>query len=699
MAIIGIGRNGVGLGHQSRVIALLDALYDRGERPVLLLQGQSCGVARTCYPTAPCPYIWQLTESQREDWRRTVEGYAQLSDPAVIIEDTHPIGISFSSSVRKVLLLRPVEFSAMMGLIQNNRAQFSDYVVADAPGSPTWPYAADETSSIMASNRVSIAGPIYRRPGAADVADVRHKYNLRPGYDICVFSMGGGGDHEGCDDATLFVARATVAAHALQANDPHARLIFVKGPLFSQKVRIPSIFETVAIEPSMPALFRVARAAMIRLGFNSVWEALGGGTPIYPFVGTSYLEPIDTRLRLLMERGLAFDNIVEAWHAKKANSRFAKVTRELSKQWSGCPTVQTLDLIAHCATTRIQSSVRGRRVPGYSSLRGALVTSPPDKQDLKASASASAWEYNDSKSSPVLLSAQNSYQAPSNQPAASSVPRLQAELREALTRAVSDDSYDRELSPLRLFHSKPEFVVRIDDVVDLHDGLKYFIDCVLSLHVYCALEMIPFHCKLTEQALSSAGLSTRTVEVGQHGYSHLPCAGFESPRAEFDLHQPVPTATELQILSAGKVMIQQRLGSFFSGGFSAPYDRLAPWLAEAWAQLGGRFLSFVWERPNGALVKTVRVPVDIWDWKSRRLHTIDTIVQQICASTTRYGYTGVVLHQQHLRDVDVRRVVKKLLAGILRLGYKSVRFSTRAHFQSATTTASLYREYNRHRGV
>ncbi len=174
MAIIGIGRNGVGLGHQSRVIALLDALYDRGERPVLLLQGQSCGVARTCYPTAPCPYIWQLTESQREDWRRTVEGYAQLSDPAVIIEDTHPIGISFSSSVRKVLLLRPVEFSAMMGLIQNNRAQFSDYVVADAPGSPTWPYAADETSSIMASNRVSIAGPIYRRPGAADDADVRH---------------------------------------------------------------------------------------------------------------------------------------------------------------------------------------------------------------------------------------------------------------------------------------------------------------------------------------------------------------------------------------------------------------------------------------------------------------------------------------------------------------------------------------------
>src|SRR5271155_1170171 len=105
MAIIAIGRNGIGLGHFSRMAALCTALADKGETPVLLAQGHRwCALPRTL-PVGPCPYFSDLTTRERDQWRKRVEAYAHLSNPAVVIEDTHPIGFRFSRQVRRVLLV------------------------------------------------------------------------------------------------------------------------------------------------------------------------------------------------------------------------------------------------------------------------------------------------------------------------------------------------------------------------------------------------------------------------------------------------------------------------------------------------------------------------------------------------------------------------------------------------------------------
>jgi hypothetical protein len=220
MTILAIGRNGIGLGHQSRIVALCDALFEIGQIPILLIQGQSHGLFRTCYPTSPCPYLSDLSQQERFNWKRNVENYALLSDPAVVIEDTYPMGIHFSPNVRRILLVRPLTFSPMMDLLAANESDFDHCLIADAPGSPTWPYHPEQTRTIETSLRITIVGPIYRRPHAGEIASVRRRYHYRRGEDICLFSMGGGGDHAGATDAEQFVVRALEAGQSLKRRYP-----------------------------------------------------------------------------------------------------------------------------------------------------------------------------------------------------------------------------------------------------------------------------------------------------------------------------------------------------------------------------------------------------------------------------------------------------------------------------------------------
>lgn len=694
MAIVVIGRNGVGLGHQSRLAALCDALLDIGQTPVLLRQGKVHDVIGGSYPVLPCPYFDEMSQSERLAWLRHVEAYADLSNPAVVIEDTHPIGVQYSERVKKILIIRPLMFSAMMELLKGAKTRFDHYLVADEPSSPTWPYSSHQTRIIANIPGLSIVGPIFRSPRTNEIALVRRRYRYRPAEKICLFSMGGGGDHDGAEDAAQFVDQAITMGKALKAFDQQARLVFVKGPLFPQHMVVPPFFEVVDAERQMPALFRLAHSAMIRLGFNSVWEAISGATPIIPFAGTSFQEPMQERSAALIRNKLAFTDIVTAWQANKFTTDTTDDARKLRRRWTGKPNRKVLDLV--CEALHLSDNF----IVGPST-RCAF---PNRFQYVDEVTDVSQHDVVIHKGQSPLVQIKATFNSArrglrsvtSAAETATSSSYMQKELANFLLETLSyADSRRHSQSPLRRFHTLPDVVVRIDDVVELHDGIKRLVHFALEKEIPLAFEVIPFHCKVTEERLRSIGLSESNLQIGQHGYSHLPFKGFESERAEFNPYRDRPAPFELQSLRSGKVMLQQRFGTLFCGGYSAPFDRLSPWLPEAWYQLGGTFLSYIWDRPSGARIKAVKVPVDVWNWEARRMKPIGDLVVDLCRFTTRNGYTGMVLHQQHFHYAGYLEFITKLLSVMIDSGYRPVPLKLHACLQGSRTAKSVYRVYER----
>jgi hypothetical protein len=693
MAIVVIGRNGIGLGHQARMAALCASLRTHGQTPVLLRQGRVHQAIYGPFPISYCPYFNELTQAERELWQTNLEAYAHLSNPSVVIEDTHPTGIQYSDDIRKVLVVRPLTFVPMMNLLKSAEARFDYYLVADEPHSPTWPYTPVETSLIKSTPGVSIIGPLFRSPPLNDIREVRRRYGYRRGEDICVFSMGGGGNHYGTEDAVHFVREATTAGQLLKEFDRNARLVLVKGPLFPEKVTIPPIFEIVDSEPQMPALLRLARAAMIRLGFNSVWESIAGFTPIVPFLGTSYQEPMDLRLASLIRNGFAFTDIEAAWDAGKFAGRKTQAGR-LGTRWTGRPKSSVVNLICGPMTRVIRTVVKSRVHSQHSNdspqaSEQEIWTVNSDNADEPSAQFVQIGTNSSVAKTTVVLPTARFSQRPSGN------SFLQAQLSDFVIKAIETSGNSIGRSPFGSFHKHPDIIVRIDDVIELHDGLERFIHFATEHRIPLTLEIIPLHCKIREESLRSLGLTESNVELSQHGYSHLPFEGFSGECAEFDPYAPRPTFSELDSLRAGKTTLQQRFGSLFCGGYSAPFDRFSPWLAEAWYQMDGQFLSFIWNRPNGARIKSVRVPVDVWNWNARRPRAIGDIIRGLCRSATRNGYTGLVLHQQHFHNEEYLHLISRLLIVMLGAGFRPVPLSAHALLHASRTTTSVYRTYNR----
>ena len=180
MAIVALGRNGIGLGHQARLASLCEALRSVRQTPVFLCQGESHRQFLASEPTWALPYLSAESEETRGVWRRNVERYANLSEPAVVIEDTHPCGISFSKEVRRVLIIRPLCFEPMMAQLESDSPSFDHFIVADHPDSPTWPYSINQTTALLGVDNLTIAGPIFRIAQQESINAVRRRYRIVP---------------------------------------------------------------------------------------------------------------------------------------------------------------------------------------------------------------------------------------------------------------------------------------------------------------------------------------------------------------------------------------------------------------------------------------------------------------------------------------------------------------------------------------
>ena len=313
MAIVSLAVNGVGLGHLVRATCVCEALLTVGERPVVFSQGLFPLHDGSTVPGKQIPSLWRANTSQRRRVASEIASIARISRPSVLIEDTHPNPLDLPPDIRRVLLVRPTTFDYLLELERVYGALYDSFLLCDDPVSPTWPYTGAETETLSSWRHWQCIGPIYRGATEVQRAEVRSRYRLDE-RKLCVFTMGGGGVHAAADrDAERFVERAEAIASSLMSLDPDARLLFVRGLYFPQDLHLDEPFEEVQREHLMPALLAEAHAAVVRTGYNTLWECIAAGTPFVPFIGTTFEEPNDERLQRLRDRGLVQGALSLLW--------------------------------------------------------------------------------------------------------------------------------------------------------------------------------------------------------------------------------------------------------------------------------------------------------------------------------------------------------------------------------------------------
>jgi hypothetical protein len=304
MAIVFVPLNGIGLGHVSRSFALARALRELGDAPVIFSQGIYPEFMAAQVPGLSVGALYQIPPADRARKLGEIAECARQSSPSVVIEDTHPADIRFEPDIFTVLIVRPTLMSSMRDLRERETGAYRAFVIADHPESPTWPFDDESTAEILSWPDWKIMGPVFRCPTAEGRERVRAKYVMRRGQPLYVFSMGGGGSQPGTHDAVNFVESSAELASKIAARVSGARFIYIRGPLFPDDFKVPSIFETYSVESDLPALLAEADGVIGRPSMNSCWEAIGAATPFFAILGKSYVEPIAERLNRLQAAGL-----------------------------------------------------------------------------------------------------------------------------------------------------------------------------------------------------------------------------------------------------------------------------------------------------------------------------------------------------------------------------------------------------------
>lgn len=384
--------NGIGHGHLSRSLQICRWLRRHGRRPVIFYQGHYLSSAASRQPGISFPAIYHLAPAAAQAAADEAVRFASLTDPAVIIEDTHPVRVKFPPDVSRVLIVRPTDFSYICSLNADFASTVDHFLVCDAPGSPSWPYSRQETDRLRQLPKWTCIGPIFRRPTAASRGRVTRRYALEEGQPLFVFSMGGGGQVDGCKDRENFSRRSVRIAEKIRALFAEPRLLFVTGPLWPDHVPIPEGFEVVRHEPDLHALFAVSTGAVLRPGFNSTWECIASKTPFLPVVGTNYFEPTARRIQCFRERGLVAASVAD-WQDSQWLDRFRDACSAVLAEYPGVPAAAHLGALTGYSANHIakRATVRLGTEPG--SVTGC--DSPRAGPDASTAANALLIRIND----------------------------------------------------------------------------------------------------------------------------------------------------------------------------------------------------------------------------------------------------------------------------------------------------------------
>jgi|GEM_PF-6849969 len=342
MAIVLLALNGIGLGHLSRLAEIAACLHSAGEKPVLFYQSVAYPYARPDFQAIGIQSLRKCSDDYRLRVQDGINMLCSVAGPHIFIEDTHPSNLRIRQSTRQFLVVRPTTFAYLVECRRIYERYYTGFLIADEPDSPTWPYTEEETAEIRSWKKFCFIGPVFRTAGDDDIESLRYKYGWQPDRPFFVFSMGGGGQQAGANDTERFLDEAIVVAHKIRERHPRARLLFVKGPLYKEARALPEIFESIDSEKNLPALFALAQGAVIRPGFNAVWECIHAGTPFYYIQGTVFSEPVGDKMMRLARFGLADnDKFLDDDYTVDYKNRCA----EIADRWNGQPNASFAEAI------------------------------------------------------------------------------------------------------------------------------------------------------------------------------------------------------------------------------------------------------------------------------------------------------------------------------------------------------------------
>jgi hypothetical protein len=229
----------------------------------------------------------------------------------------------------------------------------------------------------------------------------------------------------------------------------------------------------------------------------------------------------------------------------------------------------------------------------------------------------------------------------------------------------------RPISTRSTGNSVNRLVIRFDDVTELEDVVVAIILSCLEQGLCLSLDVIPYLCRFDASHLRSLGAGADRVEVAQHGYAHLRRIAPTGQKTEFTVARDAET-----LLLSGKAALGTRFPEHFHGGYSPPYDHLAPGLAETWQQLGGRYVSTLSRLSSRPPLPHVRLTTDPWDWVHQRPRPTDKVIASLDHAAMQDGVAGLVLHPAPLRSCGELERMQQIIGIMARRGFTPSLVST-----------------------
>ena len=232
-------------------------------------------------------------------------------------------------------------------------------------------------------------------------------------------------------------------------------------------------------------------------------------------------------------------------------------------------------------------------------------------------------------------------------------------------RQSNGSPYDALRKHLREVRAAKRLLVRVDDVIDGDAVVSWIIAACRERSLPLSLEVIPYFLRFNGRrldALDPGGL----CEVSQHGWAHVPHGGGgPSGRGEFAGHRLDGGGAAATLLRRGRRLLSRTFGDRFRGGYSAPYDGWPEGIAALWSSLGGRYLSWIANRPTARRIADIQLGVDVWDWRAGGPKSPAAILTRCSESLRRRAPIGLVLHPQCLDHRSTRSELERLLDALV----------------------------------
>jgi len=260
-------------------------------------------------------------------------------------------------------------------------------------------------------------------------------------------------------------------------------------------------------------------------------------------------------------------------------------------------------------------------------------------------------------------------------------------------RMNEETSCEADLRLLNGIRSQKRVSVRIDDVTALTGETKTLIELCEEQGTGVALEIVPYFSDISSRSLQRCRIARDSIEIGQHGYSHILRSRHPWPKSEFSFSE-VAAQRESDEVAIGKAILERQFPKEFRCGFSPPFDGMPTWLPECWVQLGGQYLSVMETKPTGARIPFVVNSIDIWNWKMCCRHSLSQVRNEIISSILRSGHAGLVLHPIHFSTPDSVAWLRRLCEWLRSGNVEFVLPSKSAQLQGSRVVESPYRRYS-----